>query len=165
MLTIRLSRIGKRKQPTYRVIISEKSQDPYGHYLELLGNYNPRTKALNVKADRIKYWISKGAQTSASINNLLINAKIIEGKKMKVVKISNDRKEKMAKAKAEEAKAKGSLTAKPAETKTEPAAEGSLTADAKEPKAEAVPEVQAEEKKTEEAKVESPAEEKTEQAV
>lgn len=127
MLTIRLSRIGKRKQPTYRVIISEKSKDPYGHYLELLGNYNPRTKALNVKADRIKYWLSKGAQTSASVNNLLINAKVIEGKKMKVVRISNDRKEKMAKAKSEEKK------------------ETAPSTKAEAPQAEVVPEVKAEE--------------------
>jgi small subunit ribosomal protein S16 len=142
MLTIRLSRIGKRKQPTYRVIISEKSKDPYGHYLELLGNYNPRTKALNVKADRIKYWISKGAQTSASVNNLLINAKIIEGKKIKVVKISDTRKEKIAKAKGEEKK------------------EAAHVPKAAELKAEAVPEIKAEEKKPEEAKVELSAEEK-----
>jgi small subunit ribosomal protein S16 len=124
------------------VIISEKSKDPYGHYLELLGNYNPRTKALNVKADRIKYWISKGAQTSASVNNLLINAKIIEGKKMKVVKISDTRKEKIAKAKGEKKK------------------EAAHAPKAEEPKVEAVPEVKAEETKLEEVKTEPSTEEK-----
>jgi small subunit ribosomal protein S16 len=60
MLTIRFSRVGKKSFPTYRLIISEKARDPYGKSLEILGSYNPHTKDLVAKADRIKYWISKG---------------------------------------------------------------------------------------------------------
>lgn len=105
MLTIRLSRTGKKNQPFYRLIISEKTKDPWGKYLELLGNFNPRSKELNAKKDRIKYWLSKGAQMSPTINNLLLKAGIISGKKQKSVNISKTRSAKMIKVK-DEAKAK-----------------------------------------------------------
>ncbi|MBT4122129.1 30S ribosomal protein S16 [bacterium] len=88
MLMIRLSRVGKKKQPTYRIIISEKQKDPWGKYLELLGNYNPHTKEINLEVDRIKYWLSKGAQASNTVNNLLIKEGILEGDKKKSVAIS-----------------------------------------------------------------------------
>lgn len=98
MLTIRLSRVGKTKQPTYRLIVSEKTKDPWGDYLEKLGFYNPRANppVIQFKAERIKYWLSKGAQTSVTVNNLLIAQKIIEGEKRRKVKISQTRKAKLA---------------------------------------------------------------------
>lgn len=98
MLIIRLQRVGKKKVPTYRLIISEKSRDTLGTYLEELGTFNPHLKEnqINVKADRIKYWISQGAQMSATVSNLLISNNIIEGKKRKSVYLSNDRRKKMA---------------------------------------------------------------------
>ncbi len=51
MLTIRLSRIGKKKKPMYRLIISEKARDTYGKALEILGSYNPFSKELITKKD------------------------------------------------------------------------------------------------------------------
>jgi len=87
MLTIRLSRVGKKKQASFKVIISEKSKDTKGDYLELLGYYNPHTNKAELKADRIKYWLGKGAQTSGTIHNLLIDQKIISGEKIKVANI------------------------------------------------------------------------------
>lgn len=95
MLTIRLSRIGKKKQPTFRLIISEKHKDPWGDNLEFLGNYNPRTKTLTCQTERIKYWLEKGAQCSNTINNLLIKNGIITGSKKKVIKITKNRKTKL----------------------------------------------------------------------
>jgi small subunit ribosomal protein S16 len=108
MLTIRLSRVGKKNKPLYRVLISEKHKDLYGDSLEILGSYNPHTKELKINAEKTKYWLSKGAGMSNTVNNLLIEKKIIEGKK---VKASKDKKAK--KAAAEEAK-------KPAETAATP---------------------------------------------
>lgn len=105
MLTIKLSRFGKKKQPTYRILVMEKSKDPWGDYLEMLGNYDPRTKKADLNADRIKYWISKGAELTDSIHNLFITNKIIEGKKKSVTRISNSRKEKMAKEQPKKAEA------------------------------------------------------------
>lgn len=83
MLIIRFSRQGKKKEPIYRIIISEKTKDTQGKYLEVLGHYNPCSKAIKLEKERIKYWLSKGAQLSSAINNLLINNKVIEGKKRK----------------------------------------------------------------------------------
>jgi len=80
MLAIKLSKTGKTNKKMFRLVISEKSRDPYGTVLEILGSYNPHSKELAAKTDRIKYWLSKGAQMTASVNNLLIGKKIIEGK-------------------------------------------------------------------------------------
>jgi len=94
MLVIRLSRMGKKKHPLFRVIVSEKTKDTVGDYLELLGNYNPHTNKAELKADRIQYWLSKGAQPSGTVHNLLIDHKIISGEKMKVANIKRKEEEK-----------------------------------------------------------------------
>lgn len=70
----------------YRLIISEKTRDPYGRALEILGSYNPYSKELKVKSDRIKHWLSHGSGMSASVNNLLIEKGIIKGEKVKASK-------------------------------------------------------------------------------
>jgi small subunit ribosomal protein S16 len=82
MLVIRLSRIGKKNQPSYRLTIAEKARDPYGKALEILGSYNPRSKELIAKKDRIEHWIRHGAQMTTTVNNLLISHEIIEGEKI-----------------------------------------------------------------------------------
>jgi len=85
MLSIRLSRVGKKHQPSYRLIVVDKRKDPWGTYLENLGTYNPLTKPkqVNFKAERIKYWVGVGAQATPTVWNLLVDQKIVEGKKMK----------------------------------------------------------------------------------
>jgi len=95
MLKIRLARVGKKKKPVYRIVISEHTKDMYGNHLEILGTYNPHTKEIVLKEDRIKHWISNGAQCSDVVNNLLINEKVITGKKGKAVMISKKRKVKL----------------------------------------------------------------------
>ncbi|OIO47528.1 MAG: 30S ribosomal protein S16 [Parcubacteria group bacterium CG1_02_37_51] len=113
MLTIRLSRTGKTKQPYYRIIVLEKNKDPWGDYQELLGNYNPRTKELVIKEDRIKYWVSVGAQMSNTVHNLMIKNGVIEEKPRKAIKISKKRTTKLE-AKKKEAEEKVAAT-KPVE--------------------------------------------------
>ncbi|PIQ80494.1 MAG: 30S ribosomal protein S16 [Parcubacteria group bacterium CG11_big_fil_rev_8_21_14_0_20_41_14] len=85
MLAIRLQRMGKKNRPSYRVVLSEKKRDLYGNHNEILGNYDPvaNPKTVNLKADRIKYWMGQGAQPSATVHNLLVSQGIIEGKKVK----------------------------------------------------------------------------------
>ena len=70
----------------YRLIISEKSRDLYGQSLEILGSYNPHSKELQTKAERINYWLGKGAGMSPTVNNLLIEKGVIKGKKIKASK-------------------------------------------------------------------------------
>jgi small subunit ribosomal protein S16 len=108
MLHIRLTRIGKKKQPEYRLIVCEKSRDPWGKALEILGHYNPRTNPVTVtlKSDRITHWISNGAQCSETVWNLLVDEGVVKGEKRKSIKISKKRHESMAKTKKASDKAK-----------------------------------------------------------
>jgi small subunit ribosomal protein S16 len=122
MLHIRLRRVGKAKQPNYRLVISEKSKDPWGDNLEILGTYNPLMKpsAVNFKMDRIKEWIGKGAQCSDTVWNILIDQGVVKGDKRKTMDLSTKRKAKMekeksAKALKDEAKKAADLAKKEAE--------------------------------------------------
>lgn len=119
MLSIRLSRVGKKKQPSYRIIVLDKRKDPWGKYLENLGFYNPRVKPrkIELKEERIKYWLSVGAGPSATVHNLLVDAKIIEGPKKKATII---RKKKKVEEKKEAAPKAPSASP---ETPEQPAAE------------------------------------------
>ena len=73
MLKIRLTRTGKTNQESFRIVVAEQKNAVKGKYLELVGYYlhtkNP--KVLNVKKDRIEYWISKGAKPSSTLAALL----------------------------------------------------------------------------------------------
>lgn len=102
MVIIRLSRVGKKKQPSYRLIVSEKSKDPWGKYIENLGLFNPLAKppVMDFKIDRIKHWLSQGAQTSDTVWNIFLDLKLVEGEKRRKVRITKRRKEKMAKKQA-----------------------------------------------------------------
>ena len=73
MLMIRLARIGARKQPYYRVVVLEKERARNGRSLEVVGLYNPRTTppTIDLKRERIDYWVSKGAQLSDTVRRLL----------------------------------------------------------------------------------------------
>jgi len=86
MLKIRMQRIGKINQPSFRIIVTEHTEGPKtGNFVEKLGTYNPKTKEKNLNADRIKYWLSVGAQASGTMHNMLVSAGIIEGKKRNVL--------------------------------------------------------------------------------
>lgn len=84
MLVIRLIRTGKRNAASFRVILVEKTASPKsGKFLEILGNYNPRLKELNLKHDRIKHWLAQGVKTSDTVHNLLVKDGIIKEPKIK----------------------------------------------------------------------------------
>jgi small subunit ribosomal protein S16 len=70
---IRLSRVGARKQPYYRVVVIDKERARNGRSVEVVGTYNPRTNpgSIDLKRDRIDYWLSKGAQASERVQKLL----------------------------------------------------------------------------------------------
>ncbi len=85
MLIIRLQRVGRKHEPTFRVVlVDSKRSAKSGQALEILGNHDARKAKTDnhLDADRIKYWISKGAQLSDTMRNLLITKKIITGKKV-----------------------------------------------------------------------------------
>jgi small subunit ribosomal protein S16 len=78
VVTIRLARIGKKKRPFYRVVVTEKTRPRNGRFVEIVGTYDPLKKPAEVKlnADRIKYWLGCGAQPSDTVRSFLRNQKI-----------------------------------------------------------------------------------------
>ena len=78
MLMIRLSRIGKKKQPAYRVVVIEKTRPRDGRFVEIVGTYDPLKNPVVVKldAERVKYWLGCGAQPSDTVRSFLRNQKI-----------------------------------------------------------------------------------------
>ncbi len=86
MLKLRLQRVGRVNDPSFRVVVTNSQNGPKsGKFLEVVGTHNPKTNATTLEADRITYWLSVGAQASGTLHNLLITKKIIEGKKINVL--------------------------------------------------------------------------------
>jgi small subunit ribosomal protein S16 len=85
MLMIRLQRVGRKNNPSFRVVLTDKQNSTKsGRFLEVLGHHDFRKgaeKDNHVKGDRVKYWISKGAQVSVTAHNVLIDSKVLTGKK------------------------------------------------------------------------------------
>jgi len=78
LLAIRLMRMGAKKRPSYRIVVKEKLSKRDGAYLENLGTYNPTREPAEIKldAERVEYWLSKGAQPTETVNRLIkANAK------------------------------------------------------------------------------------------
>lgn len=73
MVKIRLSRTGKRNQPSYRIVVTDSRKPRDGKNIEILGSYNPSEKAEKFKIDkeRLKFWISQGAQMTEAVGRLV----------------------------------------------------------------------------------------------
>lgn len=82
MLVIRLLRTGRKNQPSFKIVVTEKKNPPKGgRFLEEVGTYSPLTKNKTLKADRVKYWMSVGAKPSDTVFNMLVSQGVVEGKK------------------------------------------------------------------------------------
>ncbi|MEK7147850.1 MAG: 30S ribosomal protein S16 [Patescibacteria group bacterium] len=85
MLKIRLQRVGRKHEPSFRLVLTDsKNSTKSGRFKEILGSYDPRKTLEAFKPERIKHWISQGAGLTGSVNNLLIKRNIIRGKKVHV---------------------------------------------------------------------------------
>lgn len=73
MVRIRLRRVGRKKQPSYRVVVADSRDARDGRYIEIIGFYNPRTEpaTMTLKEDRALYWLSVGAQPSEAVQRML----------------------------------------------------------------------------------------------
>ena len=80
MLRIRLRRVGRKKQPSYRIVVAESTAPRDGKFVEVVGFYNPRTQpeTITVKEERVLYWLSVGAQPSESTVRLLKKSGTLE---------------------------------------------------------------------------------------
>lgn len=84
---IRLQRVGRKNDPSFRVVVTDKRNSPKsGRFLEIVGTYDSRKDRTELKKERILNWISKGANPTNTIHNLLIEKGVIEGKKIDVSK-------------------------------------------------------------------------------
>lgn len=79
MLRIRLSRVGKKKQPAYRVVVIDQRKARDSRYVEVVGHYDPlrQPAAINLKSERIQYWLSKGAQPTDTVRSFLRAHKLV----------------------------------------------------------------------------------------
>ena len=144
MLVIRLLRTGRKNQPFFKIIVTEKTSPPRGgRFVDEVGYYNPLSKERKIDGEKVKQWIAKGAKPSDTLHNMLITEKIIEGTKIAMHKKSK----------------------KPAETPTEKPAEQTPTTETKpEEKSQEEPEKEKTETPTEASPaVETSTEEKKEE--
>jgi small subunit ribosomal protein S16 len=81
MVKLRLMRMGKTKQPTYRVVAADSRSPRDGRFIEIVGSYAPRQEENKVvlKAERVAHWLGEGAQPTDRVRRLLVGAGIIEG--------------------------------------------------------------------------------------
>lgn len=135
MLMIRFQRIGRTNEPAFRIAVLEKARAAQaGNVVEILGSYNPKSKAVTLDKEKVKSWIAKGAQATDSMHNLLVKEGVIEGKKVNVLPRKSPIKSEAAiaaekaaadaaKAAAEAAKAEAAAAAAPAPAAEEAAPE------------------------------------------
>jgi small subunit ribosomal protein S16 len=73
MVAIRLRRAGSKKRPYFRIVVTDSRAARDSSFVEILGHYNPRTRPalVDIRQDRVDYWISKGAQPSDSVRTLI----------------------------------------------------------------------------------------------
>lgn len=120
MLTLRLQRAGKKNKPEFRIVLAESTAAANKKFVEILGNYNPRTKEFAVKDEaRLKYWVEQHVSISPTLNNLLISKNLLQADKKRAFLVPTKVKAKKAE---EEAKAKAEAEAAAAKPE-EPAAE------------------------------------------
>lgn len=86
MLNIRLQRVGRKNDPSFRVIVVDSKLKPKaGNFLEILGSYDARKGKPVINKDRATYWLSVGARASGTVHNLLLDLGIVKGKKVNVL--------------------------------------------------------------------------------
>ena len=95
MLRIRLFRTGKKHQPSYKIVVVDKKRAPRGgRFVDVLGFLNPKEKKQKIDGEKAKHWISKGAQPSDTVHNLLVKEGVIKDKKIDVHKKSKKKEKK-----------------------------------------------------------------------
>jgi small subunit ribosomal protein S16 len=79
LLRIRLSRVGKRKQPAYRIVVTDQRRARDSAHVEVVGHYHPRRQpaAIELKEERLRYWLSQGAQPSDTVRSFLRRHKLV----------------------------------------------------------------------------------------
>ncbi len=96
MLRIRFFRKGRKKQPFFKIVVTDKNNPPSsGRFVEEVGFYNPHTKECKIEGEKVTFWMEKGAQPSDVVWNLLIKEGLIKGEKRNVVSLTKKRRAKI----------------------------------------------------------------------
>lgn len=86
MLMMRLQRVGRKNDPSFRIVVVDKRTGPKSNkHLAILGSYNPKLNQVQVDKTAATEWLSKGVQPSDTVHNILVGQKVIEGKKINVL--------------------------------------------------------------------------------
>lgn len=127
MLMMRLQRVGRKNDPSYRIVVTDKRTGPKSNkHIDLLGSYNPKLGQIQIDGEKAKHWLAQGVQPSVTLHNILISQKVIEGKKINALsKKSPIVDEAAIKKAAEEAAAKEAALKAEAEAAAAPAEEAS----------------------------------------
>ncbi|MCM1289260.1 MAG: 30S ribosomal protein S16 [Corallococcus sp.] len=80
---MRLTRMGDKKSPFYRVVVIDSHKARDGQYVDLVGTYNPLNEELNLDVDKAKKWIENGVQPTETVRTLLVRKNVLEDKKSK----------------------------------------------------------------------------------
>ena len=83
---IRFQRVGRKNDPAFRIVLTEKRSKPKSGEIEILGSFHPKTKETRLREERISLWLSRGAKPSPTVWNLLVAKGVVAGKKIHVVK-------------------------------------------------------------------------------
>ncbi len=84
MLAIKLQRIGKKGQPSYRLVVAERRSKMAAPPVEDLGSYNPFTKLVQLNQERAAYWLKVGAQPTVTAHNILVKSGTLKALKRKI---------------------------------------------------------------------------------
>lgn len=92
---IRLTRMGDKKSPFYRIVVADSRKARDGAYIEKLGTYNPLTNPVEIKLDveNTKKWLSNGAQPTETARNILVKEGILQAKEKNAPKTDKKKKE------------------------------------------------------------------------
>ena len=83
MLMMRLQRVGRKNDPSYRIVVTDKRTGPKSNkHIDLLGSYNPKLGQVQINGEKAKNWLSQGVQPSVTLHNILVSQKVIDGKKI-----------------------------------------------------------------------------------
>lgn len=149
MLMMRLQRVGRKNDPSYRIVVVDKRTGPKSNkHIAILGSYNPKMNHVQVDKAAATEWLSKGVQPSDTVHNILVGQKVIEGKKINVLPKKSPIVDEEALAR--EAEEKAAAEAKAKEAAEAPTEEAPTEASADETPSEETP--------AEEPKEEAPAE-------
>ena len=86
MLRIRFQRVGRKNDPAFRIVVTERRSKPKSGGTEIIGSFHPKTKETHLKAERARYWLSQGAQATPRVHNLLVKEGVIQAPKINVVR-------------------------------------------------------------------------------